>query len=441
MPNVSPTTATTRRRLVRDPGFLRLWSAETVSHLGSNISAFALPIVAIRLLDAGPFEVALLNLADFLPFLAIGLIAGAVVDRLPRRAVLVAGDLGRALLLTIIPLAYLLGALNLALLIGVGFCVGVLTVFFDVAYQSYLPALIPREDLVEGNSKLELSRNAAGLIGPGIAGAVIAALRAPVAIMLDAGSFLLSALLLLSIRTRNADAPAASGQKRAGATPRGSLRGEIAAGVRFVFGNPALRTIGAATATSNLFSTMANTLIFLFAIRELHMSEALIGLSFTISGIGGLAAAAAADRVSKRLGVGKTILYMSPLAGPFLALVAIGQPDATVLNVALLAASGFTGIASGTIYNINQVSLRQAITPEPMQGRMNATMRWFVWGTIPIGALLGGVLGESIGIRPTIALGGALSTLAFVPLLFGPVPAVREMPTGVNDAQGLDATR
>ncbi|MGI9096178.1 MAG: MFS transporter [Candidatus Limnocylindrus sp.] len=441
MPNVSPTTATARRRLVRDPGFLRLWSAETVSHLGSNISAFALPIVAIRLLDAGPFEVALLNLADFLPFLAIGLIAGAVVDRLPRRAVLVAGDLGRALLLTIIPLAYLLGALNLALLIGVGFCVGVLTVFFDVAYQSYLPALIPREDLVEGNSKLELSRNAAGLIGPGIAGAVIAALRAPVAIMLDAGSFLLSALLLLSIRTRNADAPAASGQKRAEATSRGSLRGEIAAGVRFVFGNPALRTIGAATATSNLFSTMANTLIFLFAIRELHMSEALIGLSFTIAGIGGLAAAAAADRVSKRLGVGKTILYMSPLAGPFLALVAIGQPDATVLNVALLAASGFTGIASGTIYNINQVSLRQAITPEPMQGRMNATMRWFVWGTIPIGALLGGVLGESIGVRATIALGGSLSTLAFVPLLFGPVPAVREMPTGVNDAQGLDATR
>ena len=430
-----------RRRLVRDPGFLRLWSAETISHLGSNITAFALPIVAIRLLDAGPFEVALLNLADFLPFLIIGLVAGAVVDRLPRRTVLVVGDLGRASLLALIPLAYLLGTLNLALLIAVGFCVGVLTVFFDVAYQSYLPALIPREDLVEGNSKLELSRNAAGLIGPGIAGSVIAALRAPVAILLDAGSFLFSAILLLSIRTRNEDAPAPSELQGHGAAPRGSLRSEIAAGVRYVFRNPALRTIGAATATSNLFSTMANTLLFLFAIQELHLSEALIGLSFTISGIGGLAAAATADRISRRLGVGRTILYMAPLAGPFLALVAIGQPDVTVLNVALVAASGFTGLASGTIYNINQVSLRQAITPEPMQGRMNATMRWFVWGTIPIGALLGGVLGEVIGIRATIALGGALSTLAFVPLLFGPVPAVREMPTGPDDAQGLDVSR
>ena len=426
-----------RRRLIRDPGFLRLWSAETVSHLGSNITAFALPIVAIRLLDAGPFEVALLNLADFLPFLLIGLVAGAVVDRLSRRTVLVVGDLGRAALLSLLPAAYLLGVLSLPLVIAIGFSVGVLTVFFDVAYQSYLPMLISREDLVEGNSKLEFSRSAAGLLGPGIAGTVIAAVRAPIAILLDAVSFALSAVLLLSIRTRNSDAlpQEASGERQA--LVRASLRSEIMAGVRFVFTSPALRTIGAATATSNLFSTMGTTLLFLFAIRELGMSEALIGLAFTLAGIGGLVAAAAADRISKRLGVGRTILVMAPLAGPFTAAVALAQPGSDGLNIGLIALSGFVGAGSGTIYNINQVSLRQAITPEPMQGRMNATMRWFVWGTIPIGALLGGLLGESVGIRETIALGGLLATLAFVPLLFGPVPKVRRMPTGIDDAQGL----
>lgn len=432
------TTAAERRRLIRDPGFLRLWAAETVSHLGSGITAFALPIVAIRLLDAGAFEVALLNLADFLPFLLIGLVAGAIVDRLSRRMVLVAGDFGRAALLLLIPLSYLLGTLSLPLLVAIGFSVGVLTVFFDVAYQSYLPSLIPRESLVEGNSKLELSRNAAGLLGPGIAGIVIAAVRAPIAIVLDALSFLLSGALLLSIRTRNEEANAGDQERNSKRGDGSSLRSDIVAGVRFVFRNPALRTIGATTATSNLFSTMANTLLFLFAIRELKMSEALVGAAFTISGIGGLVAAAAADRISKRLGVGRTILIMAPLAGPFTALVAAGQQGADVLNVALIAAAGFVGLGSGTIYNINQVSLRQAITPEPMQGRMNATMRWFVWGTIPIGALLGGALGEAIGIRETIAIGGALATLAFIPLLFGPVPRVRTMPTGVDDAQGLD---
>ena len=175
---------------------------------------------------------------------------------------------------------------------------------------------------------------------------------------------------------------------------------------------------------------MANPLLFLFAIQELHLSETLIGLSFTISGIGGLAAAATADRISRRRGVGRTILFMSPLAGPFLALVAIGQPDVTVLNVALVAASGFTGLASGTIYNINQVSLRQAITPEPMQGRMNATMRWFVWGTIPVGALIGGAIATVAGPREAIWVGAAGVAVAWIPLWRSPVRSIRTMPSG-----------
>ena len=192
--------AATRQPLIRNPRFIRLWAAETISHFGSSITGIALPFVAITLLQAGPLEVAILNLADFLPFLLIGLLAGALVDRLPRRAVLIGGDLGRALLILTIPLAYLAGVLTLTQLIVVGFAVGVLTVFFDVAYQAYLPTLIGREDLVEGNSKLEFSRSAAGLLGPGLGGLLVDLLRAPVAMLVDAASFLVSALFLATIK-------------------------------------------------------------------------------------------------------------------------------------------------------------------------------------------------------------------------------------------------
>ena len=212
--------------------------------------------------------------------------------------------------------------------------------------------------------------------------------------------------------------------------PRESFRSEIAAGVRFVFGNPLLRSIGGATATSNLFATAGTTLILLFAVRELHLTPALVGLSFTLAGGGGLLAALVAGRISKRLGVGRTIFFMIPLGGPMLVLVAFAQPGADLLNMALFALEGFFAVASGTIYNINQVSLRQAITPEPMQGRMNATMRWFVWGTIPIGALLGGLIGETLGLRAAIVIGGVGASFAFVPLLFGPVRSIVTMPKG-----------
>ena len=199
-------SAVPQRSLNRDPRFLRLWAAETISLFGSSITGIALPFVAITLLNAGPLEVAILNLADFLPFLLIGLLAGALVDRLPRRAVLIGGDLGRAALILTIPAAYLAGLLTLTQLIVVGFSVGVLTVFFDVAYQAYLPSLIGRKDLVEGNSKLEFSRSAAGLLGPGLGGLLVEVLRAPVAMLVDAASFLVSALFLTTIKDRAAAA-------------------------------------------------------------------------------------------------------------------------------------------------------------------------------------------------------------------------------------------
>ena len=426
--------ADTRQALIRNPRFLRLWAAETISHFGSSITGIALPFVAITLLQAGPLEVAILNLADFLPFLLIGLLVGALVDRLPRRAVLIGGDLGRAILILTIPLAYLAGVLSLPQLIAVGFLVGVLTVFFDVAYQAYLPSLIGREDLVEGNSKLEFSRSAAGLLGPGLGGLLVDLLRAPIAMLVDAASFLASALFLATIRVQRGAAAAlndASESKSNGTAPaptRGTMRREIAEGLRYVFGHPALRTIGAATATSNLFSSIGGAAFMLFAINELQMTPALIGLAFSLGSVGGLVASLVAGPLSRRFGVGRVIVVTVALGGPFEFAVGLGSAGADALNLALIAAAGFAMGGSGTIYNINQVSLRQAITPEAMSGRMNATMRWFVWGTMPIGSIIGGIIGETLGVRAAILIGGAGATLAFVPLLFGPVWGIAVMP-------------
>jgi len=427
-------TAAPRRRLINDPGFVRLWAAETISHLGSSFSALAMPIVAIQLLNAGPMEIAIINLADTLPFLVIGLLVGALIDRLPRRGVLIVADLGRAVLLLTLPISYALGVLSIPQLVIVGILLGTLSVFFDVAYQAYLPSLISKEDLVEGNSKLEISRSAAGLFGPSLAGALIAIVKAPMAVIIDALSFALSALFLFTIKPthefvaeqNNASAPAAQ-------RPRSSLRSDIVAGLRYVFSHPALRTIGGATATSNLFSGIAGTVELLFAYNVLGLSVALIGFAATLGSAGGLISAVFADKISKKLGVGRTIVLTIPLGGPMIAVLAFCQPGNDLLNALVIGAGFFAGAASGTLYNINQVSLRQALTPPEMSGRMNATMRWFVWGTIPIGALLGGALGTSLGLRETLLIAGIGGSFAFVPLLFGPVWGIKEMPTGVAE--------
>ncbi len=425
-------TATPRRRLINDPGFVRLWTAETISHFGSSFSNLAMPIIAIQLLNAGPMEIALINLADFLPFLILGLLIGVLVDRLPRRRLLIVGDLGRALLLLTLPISYALGVLSIAQLIIVGLLLGTLTVFFDVAYQAYLPSLIPKEDLVEGNSKLEISRSAAGLIGPSLAGALIAIVRAPAAVVIDAISYMFSALFIFSIKPKHESVAEQSGAVApAAGKPRASLRSDITAGLRYVFGHPALRTIGGATATANLFGSIGGTVEMLFAYNVLGLSVALIGFAATLGSAGGLISAVLAGKISKKIGVGRTIVLTIPLGGPLMAVLAFCQPEHDLLNALVIGGGFFVAAASGTLYNINQVSLRQALTPPEMSGRMNATMRWFVWGTIPIGAVLGGIIGTNLGLREALIVGGIGASFAFIPLLFGPVWKIREMPTGV----------
>jgi MFS family permease len=411
--------------LWRHPDFIKLWSAETVSQFGSQISGLALPLAAILVLHATAFEVAALQVVEFAPFLLISLPAGVWVDRLRRRPILVIGDLGRAALLGSIPIAYAFDVLTIWQLYAVGFFVGIATVFFDVAYQSYLPSLVDRKHLVEGNSKLEISRAGGALGGPGIAGILIGWLSAPVAILFDAVSFVGSALFIFGIRKRERPP---QGEDSA---PRRRMREDIAEGLRYVLTHPYLKNIAACTATFNFFGMFQAAVLLVYAVRVLDLSPAVIGLALTLSNVGPMAAAFSADKISSRLGVGRTIIAASMVGGPAALMVPFAPHGNAAL--ALLAPAFLIGGFANVVYNVTQVSLRQAITPERIQGRMNSVMRFIVWGTIPLGSLIGGALGTWIGLRTALIIGGIGCTLPFLPVLFSPVRAIREMPSPVDE--------
>ncbi len=373
-----------RRSLWGHRDFVRLWSAESVSRFGSQVSLLALPLIAITALHTSTFQVGLLSTMEFLPFVLIGLPAGVWVDRLRRRPVLIAADLGRALALASIPLAHALGVLSMAQLYAVAFATGVLTVFFDVAYQSYLPRLVLPEQLVEGNAKLEISNSGASIAGPGLAGLLIQLLTAPVAVVADAASFLASAAFIGRIRRREPPPPPA----RAG----GGMRREIAEGLRYVLGHRLLRWTAATTATSNLFSAMTAAILVLYLVRHFGMSPGLIGLVMTVGNAGWLLGATGNARLSRRLGTGRTTVGGIVLCG----LGALLVPAAPAGGpVPWLVAAEFLLSLGSTTYNIGQLSVRQAITPPSLHGRMNATMRFMVWGTLPLGSAIGGALGQA----------------------------------------------
>ena len=411
--------------LWRHPDFIKLWSAETVSQFGTQFSLLALPLAAIDVLHASAFQVAALTTVEFLPFLLVTLPAGVWVDRLRRRPLLILGDLSRAVLLASIPIAYGFDALTIWQLYGVGFLVGIATVFFDVAYQSYLPSLVDRRQLIEGNSKLEISRSAAQLGGPGLAGLVIEWLKAPVAILFDALSFLGSAFFLFSIRKEERPPRSESDE------PRRSMRDELREGLSYVLRHPYLRNIAACTALFNFFGNVGFAVLLVFARRDLELSPAMIGLAFTLSNVGPMAAAFTANRISARLGVGRTIILTSIVGGPMFLLIPFAPHGNAAL--AVLVPAFVVGGFAGVLYNITQISLRQAIAPERIQGRMNSVMRFIVWGAIPLGSLTSGVLAKTVGLKETLIIGGIGSCLPFLPVLFSPLRGLRDMPEPLDE--------
>jgi MFS family permease len=404
-----------RGGLWRHPDFLKLWSAQSISQLGTQVSALAIPLAAILVLHASAFEVASLNTVDFLPFLLFSLPAGVWVDRLRRRPLLVLGDTGRAVALTSIPVAYALGDLTIWQLYAVGFTTGTLTVLFDVAYQSYLPSLVDRGQLVEGNAKLETSRSAAQVGGPGLGGLIVGLASAPYAILVDAGSFVWSALFILSIR-RPEVTPGPSGR---------SMRGELWEGLRYLVGHRFWRPLSMSIATNNFFSNVAWAILLVFAVRRLHLSPELIGLALALGSIGALVGALVVRHVPARFGVGPAIAASSFLSGPALLLVPFAPVSFPVpFVVAAVALAEFSIV----IFNVTAISLVQTVTPERMLGRLNASRRFIVWGVIPLGSFVGGLLASSIGLRATLIVGAIGQSFAFVPLVLSPLRSVRVMP-------------
>ena len=408
----------------RDRNFELLWAGQTVSRVGTEVSVLALPLIAIQLLHATTFEIGALTAVETLPFLLVGLPAGAWVDRLPRRKVLISADVGRFVALASVPLAHAFATLTLGHLFVVAFVTGVLTVFFDVAYQSYLPELVTRDELVSGNAKLAASESTAHVVGPGLGGGLIGWVGASTAVVADAISYALSTVCLLLIRAPLED-PVTNVP-----TTKQSLVGDIREGLRFVWHEPRIRAVAFCTATSNLFGGVMNAVILLFMTRQLGFSGGKIGVIFAVGGLGAIVGSVIAPRMARQLGVGKAILAAIVFGqlGPVLFAIADGSlaPAAIGLGSAIMG-------AGSVAYNINQVSVRQALCPRRLQGRMNASVRFLVWGTLPIGGFIGGALGTVIGIRPTLWVAAGGGALSFVWLLWSPIPTMRDMPDPVDD--------
>ena len=407
--------------LWRHTDFVKLWVGQSISLLGSQITFLALPLTAVLVLDATPAQMGFLTAAEAIPSLLVGLFVGVWVDHYRRRPILIAADLGRAALLIVIPIAAILGVLRIEHLYIVAFLVGALELVFDVAHRSFLPSLVKREQLVEGNSKLEMSRSVAMIVGPGVAGGLVQWVTAPIAIAVNAISFLISALFLGWIRTPEL-APKPSDQQQ-------NIWGEIGEGLKLVSNNRLLRAIAGCIGTLGLFNSVLEAVLVLYVTRELGIGPGLLGLAFASGSVGFLLGALLPGWATRRFGLGPGIIGGLLLVGLSDLLIPLldGSMAVVVILMVLMVAQFFFGLGF-VIFNTGQVSLRQAITPDHLQGRMNAVMSFIGWGVVPLGGLLGGGLGEMIGLRPTLLLAALGEILAVLWLLLSPMRSLPEQP-------------
>jgi MFS family permease len=405
------------------PDFLKLWTGQSISELGSQVSQLAIPWVAAVELHASPIAFSVLATLEFLPFILFALPAGVWVDRLRRRQILIVGDGARAVLLALIPILWALGVLQIWQLLVLAFVTGVFTVFFDVAYQSYLPALIEQEHLIDGNSKLQLTVSIAQIGGPSLSGGLIAAITAPYAILVDALSYVVSTVFMISMKHRE-NLP-----RQDAAEPRPQMWPQVKEGLAWVVGNPNLRAVAGCTGTSNFCSSLMFAVVILYMVRSLHLSSIEAGAVFAVGSAGSIVGALRANRLGKSLGLGTAIVSMAVIFS-FAGLAYPLAPKSFPLPVLMVGQVlfGFSAVA----YNILQVSYRQAITPERLQGRMNAAMRWIVWGTIPLGTLAGGVIAQATGLHTALWVGAILGTPTFLWVLLSPLRSIREMPEPVG---------
>ncbi|MFF5298631.1 MFS transporter [Streptomyces sp. NPDC013161] len=410
-----------RLGLLREPDFGRLFAATALGQLGDRIIFLALPLVAIVALDADEFQVGLLTAMTTAGSLLVGLPAGAWVDRMRKRSVMISTDLTRALVLATVPVAWWAGLLTVWWLYAVALAHGVLTVFFDVAYVSYLPHLVGRDNLVEGNAKLSAIRSVTSISGPGIAGPLVGWVGAPATLLVSAAGMAMSGLLALGIRKQEPRP-----ERELGPGERSQLGRDIKEGLRFVLKYPALRAIMLSDAIFNLFLVMYQTMLLVFLERELGLDSAGIGLVLSGMGCGALLGALSATRVARRVGQGRVIWLASLVTCPLTVLMPLAHPGWSVCA----AAAGLASLSFGGVVRVvAQSSFQQALTPDRLLGRVSATARFVSWGGIPLGGLLGGTSGSVFGATATLWIGAAGMTASVLPNVLSPLRTMRTLPT------------
>jgi Na+/melibiose symporter-like transporter len=407
-----------RASLWHSPDFLKLWTGQTISELGSRITREGLPLTAVLILGAKPAEMGFLAATGAAAVLLFGLVAGVWADRVRRRLILISMDLVRAVLLATIPLAAFFHRLSMAQLYGVIALTGFCTVFFDVAYQSYLPSLVERDELLEGNSKLAQSSAIAEIAGPGLTGVLVQLITAPIAILFDALSFLASAFSVCTIRKPEPPVPPASVHH---------WTQETVAGLRFVFGHPLLRPTACFSACAFFCFGAMGTLYVLYAIRTLSLPPVALGLAIATGGGGSMLGATFGPRIGRALGLGRTFIVSIAVVVCSQTLIVLAHGPVS-LALAFLVAQQLMGDAAFTTFNIHEVALRQSVAPGPVLGRVNAAMQLLTRGIYPLGALAAGVLAQNIGIRATLAAGVSGVALSMLWLIASPLRRVREIP-------------
>jgi len=403
--------------LWRNHDFVKLWIGQTISEIGSRITIVALPLIAVLMLNARPSQMGMLAGIGGFASLIFGLAAGLCVDRLRRRPILIVTDLGRAAVLGSIPLASVFGVLRMQLVYVVVAVAGVLTVLFDVAYQSYLPSLVERDQILEGNSKLALSSSVAEIAGPGLTGILVQLLTAPIAILLDALSFLASALTVWLVRKP---------EPQVVPTPRPHVWQELTAGMRAIAQSPIRRALAGHSATAGFFGGFFASLYVLYAISDLHLSPASLGAVIALGGVANVLGAAIAPRLMRRAGIGVALIGSLLIMGAASLMIPLARGSVVTATAFLMLAQ--VGDVCWPVFNVCELSLRQAITPGEVLGRVNAAMQMLNRGLLPIGSLGAGMLAEVIGLRPTLAVGAAGILLSSLWLVFSPIRTMRDYP-------------
>lgn len=409
----------------RQRDFGMLWGGQIVSEVGSQVTVLALPTLAIFSFHAGPAAVGLLVAAERIPFPVLGLGAGAIVDRVRKRRLMLVCNLARAAILAAIPVLAAVGALQLWHLFVAAVVMGAFSVFFDLAYLAYVPMLVRADQLLEANSRLEVTWSTGAMAGPGLGGLLVQAFGAARAVLADAASFLVSAASLLAIRHR---------EPRLLTPARRRMLSEVGEGLRHVFGHPVLRAQLLCLTLAGVFAHAYEAPLFVFAYGRLHLSPGLLGAVIASAGAGAILGSLVAARVIARLGVGRTMAFSDAAAiGLFAAIpLAVFVPPAALLFPLFIA----TG-ASGTAGNIAQVTLRQSLSPARLQGRMSSVFRTFFWGAWPLGNLVGGLLAASIGATSTLWSMSLLGVVASMTIVFTPLWHVRSFPPAAS--VGLEA--